>query len=80
MTPFLIVAIIIAAFFGLGILLGVLAVIALGLRGRRPGKQYRPIGRYDPRWPDGASRPGRQEPPAPDDEEEGPPPWPGRRG
>jgi hypothetical protein len=78
-TAFVIVAIIIAAFFGFGILLGVLAVIALGLRGRRPGKQYRPFGRYDPRWRDGVNRPGWQEPPGPDDDEN-PPRWPERRG
>jgi hypothetical protein len=78
-TAFVIVAVIIAAFFGLGILLGVLAVITRGLRGRRPGRQYRPFGRYDPRRPDGVNRPSWQEPPGADDGE-GPPPWPGRRG
>jgi hypothetical protein len=78
-TAFVIVAIIIAAFFGFGILLGVLAVIGLGLSGRRPGKKYRPSGRYDPRWPDGDSRPGWEEPPGPDDDGN-PPPWPGGRG
>jgi hypothetical protein len=78
-TAFVIVALIIAAFFGVGILLGVLAVVALGLRGRRPGKEFRPFGRYDPRWLDGVNRPGWQEPPSSDDESP-PPPWPGRRG
>ena len=79
MTGFVIVAIIIAAFFGFGILLGVLAVVALGLRGRRPGRQFRRVGRYDPRWLDGNSRPDRQQPPGPDDDGS-PPTWPGRRG
>ena len=79
MTPFVIVGVIIAAFFGFGILLGVLMVVALGLRGRRPGKRYRPLGRYDPRWPDGVSRPGWQEPPGSDDDGD-PPSWPRRRG
>ena len=79
MTAFVIVAIIIAAFFCFGILLGVLAVIALGLRGRRPGKPYRPFGRYDPRWLDGASRPDGEESPGSDDDGN-PPRWPGRRG
>ncbi len=73
------VAGVIAAFFGFGIVAGVLAVIALSaLRGHRArGERHRSFGEYDPH---------RTQPVdwiAPDDPDEGddlPPPWPGHRG
>jgi hypothetical protein len=60
---FEVVASVIAAFFVIGIGVGVLLVIALPVLRRR----------RDTRCP------GWQEPPGPDDDE-GPPPWPGRPG
>jgi hypothetical protein len=84
MRGFEIVAGVIAAFFAIGIGVGVLLVIALPALSRRRGT--RDIGREDnyrryglpPGYGDD-DRPGWQEPPGPDDDES-PPPWPGRRG
>ena len=73
------VAGVIAAFFAFGIVAGVLAVIALSaLRGHRArGERHRGFGEYDPNQTQVIDlRP-------PDDPDEGddlPPPWPGRRG
>jgi hypothetical protein len=61
-SGFELVAGVIAIFFGLGILLGILAVIALGRGGGRGGP-----GSEDP--------PGWEEPPGPDDDTQ--PRWPG---
>jgi hypothetical protein len=81
---FEVVASVIAAFFAIGIGVGVLLVIALPALGRRRGA--RAIGREDNyRHPYGLppgygddDGPGWQEPPGPDDDDS-PPPWPGRR-
>lgn len=71
MNPFEVVAMIIAAFFGLGVATGIFLVMALpGLRQHR----------YVKRHPEGgagwlpSAPPG---PPAPYDEPDRPPPWPG---
>jgi hypothetical protein len=82
---FEVVASVIAAFFFIGIGIGVLLVVALpALRRRRDyididsgdddRRRYgRPAGHRD------NNGPGWQEPPGPDDDQ-GPPRWPGRRG
>ena len=84
MRGFEVVAGVIAAFFFIGIGVGVLLVIALpALRRRRAtqeigwGRDYRPYG-LPPGYGDDDGA-GWQEPPGPDDGE-APPPWPGRRG
>jgi hypothetical protein len=82
---FEVVAGVIAAFFFIGIGVGVLLVIALPALGRRRGA--REIGWHgDSRRqyglpPDygGNDGPGWEEPPGPDDDDN-PPRWPGRRG
>jgi hypothetical protein len=88
---FEVVAGVIAAFFFIGIGVGVLLVIALPAlrwrRGGRPRRGARPVGwggdysrpyRPPPGY-DGNEGPGWEEPPGPDDGE-GPPRWPGRPG
>jgi hypothetical protein len=76
---FELVAGVIIAFFVCGILLGVLAVIALGRLDYRPRRRYRRLGRYGIRPTEPSNQVGWEEPPGPDDNE-GPPPWPERRG
>ena len=77
---------VIAAFFVIGIGIGVLLVVAMPARRRRGGSQA--IGRENddrrryglpPGYGDNDGGPGRQQPPGPDDGD-GPPRWPGRRG
>jgi hypothetical protein len=82
---FEVVAGVIAAFFFVGIGVGVLLVIALpALRRRRDAREIGWDGDYrrsyapPPGYGDNDD-PGWEEPPGPD-EDEGPPPWPGRRG
>lgn len=85
MRGFEVVASVIAAFFAIGIAVGVLLVVAMPALRRRRGT--RDIGRGDDyRHPYGLppgygddDGPGWQEPPGSDDGE-APPPWPGRRG
>jgi hypothetical protein len=85
MTGFELVAIVIAAFFVVGIGVGVLLVVALPALQRRLGTGD--IGRGDPyrrRYglPPGygdSGGPGWLEPPGADDDDS-PPTWPGRRG
>lgn len=85
MRGFEVVASVIAAFFFVGMGVGVLLVIALpALRRRRGTPEIRWDGDYRPPFgpPSGYDEndyPGWQPPPDPDDGE-GPPPWPGRRG
>jgi hypothetical protein len=81
---FEVVASVIAAFFIIGIGVGVLLVFALPALRKRGGAHD--IGREDDHRPYGLppgygdnGGPGWQEPPGPDDGE-APPPWPGRRG
>ena len=86
MRGFEVVAGVIAAFFVIGIGVGVLLVVALPALSRRRGT--RDIGREDAyRHPYGLPSgygdnddPGWQEPPGPDNDDSGRPPWPGRRG
>jgi len=81
---FEVVASVIAAFFMIGIGVGVLLVFALPALRRRDRTHY--IDRHDqyppyglpPGYGDGGG-PGWQEPPGPDDDNF-PPPWPERRG
>ncbi len=64
---------IIAAFFIIGIVVGVIAVIALSaVRGRRAPEDQRRRG-----GPDRAGQPGWEEPPGPDDDSDPPSRWPG---
>jgi hypothetical protein len=82
---FEVVASVIAAFFVIGIGVGVLLVVAMPALSRRRGT--RDIGREDDyRHPYGlppgygdTDGPGWQEPPGPNDDDL-PPQWPGRRG
>jgi hypothetical protein len=83
---FEVVASVIAAFFVIGIGVGVLLVVAMpALRSRRG---TRDIGREDdyrhpyglPPGYDNSDGPGWQEPPPDPDDDDVPPPWPGRRG
>ena len=84
MRGFEVVASVIAAFFVIGIGVGVLLVVAMPVLRRRCGARdiggredyYRPPYSLPGYGDDGA---GWQEPPGPDDGE-APPPWPGRRG
>jgi len=71
-SGFGLVAGVIGAFFAFGIMTGIFALIALAAvrDGRR--RAARPLA-----WKD---RPGWEEPPSPDDGDEGPPHWPGQRG
>ena len=62
MSPFEVVAVVIAAFFGFGIAMGVLIVVALPRRRRRP--RYLEKGKWE-------------EPPTPLGEDGKPPRWPG---
>lgn len=62
MSPFEVVAVVIAAFFGFGIAMGVLIVVALPRRRRHPG--YLEKGKWE-------------EPPTPPSEDGKPPRWPG---
>lgn len=62
MSPFEVVAVVIAVFFGFGIAMGVLIVVALPRRRKRPA--YLENGKWE-------------EPPAPPGEDGKPPPWPG---
>ena len=71
MRDFEVVAVVIGLFFGIGIAVGMLLVVALPplksmLRRRREARRYMDGGDW------------RELPPR--DEDEGPPPWPGRRG
>ena len=85
MRGFEVVASVIAAFFVIGIGVGVLLVVAMPALRRRRGT--RDIGREERyRHPYGlppgygnSDGPGWQEPPGPNDDDL-PPPWPGRRG
>jgi hypothetical protein len=61
-SPFEAVAVVIAAFFGFGIAMGVLIVVALPRRRRHPG--YLEKGKWE-------------EPPTPPSEDGKPPRWPG---
>jgi hypothetical protein len=76
---FELVAGVIIGFFGFGMMLGVLAVIALGRLDYRPRRRYRRLGRYGAERTDPPGQVGWEEPPDPADNE-GPPRWPGRRG
>ena len=85
MRGFEVVASVIAAFFVVGIGVGVLLVVAMPALRRRRGT--RDLGREDyhrrryglaPGYGD-SDGPGWQEPPGPDGDDS-PPPWPGRRG
>jgi hypothetical protein len=96
MSGFELVAGVIAAFFAVGIVAGMLAVIALstprgrrGRGGRRRGydpNQTQPIDwtpptvPRQPSGPDWEDRPDWTQPPGPDESDDIPPPWPGRRG
>jgi hypothetical protein len=80
------VAIVVAAFFVIGIGIGVLLVVAMPAFRRRGGT--RAIGRENddhpryglpPGYGDNDGGPGWHQPPGPDDDDR-PPPWPGRRG
>ena len=73
------VAGVIAAFFAFGIVAGVLAVIALSaLRGHRArGDRHRGFGEYDPNQAQPVDLSPRD---SPDEGDDLPPPWPGRRG
>ena len=85
MRGFEVVASVIAAFFVIGIGVGVLLVVAMPVLRRRRGPRdigtredhYRPPYSLPPGY--GDDGPGWQEPPDPDDGE-APPTWPGRRG
>ena len=84
MRGFEVAASVIAAFFVIGIGVGVLLVIALPVLRRRRDTRY--ASRNDRRRryglpPDYGENdgPGGQEPPGPDNDER-PPPWPGHRG
>jgi hypothetical protein len=71
MRDFEVVAVVIGLFFGIGIAVGMLLVVALPplksmLRRRREARRYMDGGDW------------RELPPR--DEDEAPPPWPGRRG
>jgi hypothetical protein len=81
-TAFELVAGVIAVFFCCGIVLGVLFVIALGRGGegdRVHGRGYRRFSRSDtgPGGQESLGRPGREESPGPDDDDDIPPRWPG---
>ena len=83
MRGFEVVASVIAAFFVIGIGVGVLLVVALPALRRRRGTRdigrkadYRPYS-LPPGYGDNDGS-GWQEPPSPDDDDS-PPPWPGRR-
>jgi hypothetical protein len=79
MSGFELVAGIIAAFFTFGIVAGVLAVIALSaLRGRQArGERHRGFGEYDPNQIQPVDLTPSDDP---DEDDDLPPPWPGRRG
>lgn len=96
MSGFGLVAGIATLFFACGILTGVLGVLALSsMRGRRQRQGERPhASRYArdqantleltwprrPSGPDWEDRPGWDEQHGVDDDDDLPPPWPGRRG
>jgi hypothetical protein len=69
-SPFEVVATVIIAFFGFGIAMGVLIVVALPVFRRYREERRRNNRRYmnDGDW---------EEPSSPDDDKRRPPPWPG---
>jgi len=71
-SGFGLVAGVIGAFFAFGILTGIFAVIALSAMRDSRKRAAKPLA-----WKD---RPAWEEPPGPDDGDEGPPHWPGQRG
>ena len=80
MSGFWVVTVVGALFFACGILTGVLGVLALsalrGQRQRADGERRRNFGDYDL----GRNQPIVWNRPVNPDEDDPPPPWPGRRG